>query len=304
MNEKCQKCSQRIPWVCFFGNLTLAIFKTFVGHVSGSKGLVADGMHSGSDVIATIMVIISLKIASKKENASHPWGYGKIEFAGALIVYSILFALSILLFVDATKVILSGEVKPPHIASLIAASVSIIANFILSGYGFCAGRKLNSPALIANAQENRADMLSSVAVVLGIIGANMGFVILDALAAIFVSLFIFRTALTLGLEAYRKLLDISIPAPKMNLIKNVALQYKQVKGVNFIKTRSAGQSILVDMEILLDARMSVNEGYAVAREVRLALIRKFKHIKDASVFFTCKEKVGIKKLRLTPVKIH
>lgn len=304
MNDKCQKCAQKIPWVCFCGNTTLALFKTFVGHISGSKGLVADGMHSASDVIATIMVIISLKISSRKDNASHPWGYGKIEFAGALMVYSILFTLSIVLFADALKVILSGEVKPPHMASLVAASVSIIANYILSGYGFCAGRKLNSPALIANAQENRADLLSSIAVVIGILGANMGFVILDSLAAIFVALLIFRTALTLGLQALKKLLDVSLPASKLDLIKNVAFQYGQVKGINFIKTRSAGQSILVDMEILLDARMSVKEGHSIAREVRLALIRKFKHIKDATVSFTCREQVGLRKYGLKPSEIY
>lgn len=295
MKKDCQKCAAKIPWVCFCGNTTLALFKTFVGYISGSKGLVADGMHSASDVIATIMVIISLRISSRKDTEKHPWGYGKIEFAGAFMVYMILLSLSILLFVDALKVILSGNVKPPHMASFVAAAVSIVANFILSGYGFCAGRKLNSPALMANAQENRADMLSSVAVVIGILGANMGFVILDSLAAILVSLFIFRTAATLGLQAFRKLLDISLPPEKLQLIKSVAFQYKQVKGVSFIKTRSAGQSVLIDMEIILDPRLTVKEGYTVAREVRLALIRKFRHIKDATVTFSCAEKVGVLK---------
>ena len=87
-----------VPWVCFLGNTTLALFKIFVGIISGSRGLIADGMHSASDVIATIMVLISLSIAGKEDDDTHPWGHGKIEFAGALMVYAILLILSIFLF--------------------------------------------------------------------------------------------------------------------------------------------------------------------------------------------------------------
>ena len=280
-----------VPWVCFFGNTTLALFKTFVGIISGSKGLVADGMHSASDVIATIMVLISLKIAGRKDDQTHPWGHGKVEFVGALLVYTILFALSIFLFIDAVKVIIEGNMKPPHIVSFVAAAVSIIANFILSGYGFCAGKHLNSPAMIANANENRADMLSSIAVVLGIIGSNMGYVILDPLAAILVALIIFKTALTLGIEALKNLLDISLPPEKLELVKKTVVKYQGVKGINFLKSRRVGQYVWIDVELLIDAKKSVTEGYAISREVRLALIRKFKHLKNVSVSFTCKENI-------------
>ena len=155
----------------------------FVGYATGSKGLVADGMHSASDVLATVMVIISLGIARRKADDSHPWGHGKVEFAGALLVYCILFILAVFLLQDAVWAIAEGTTRPPELVSAVAACASILANYILSGYGFCAGRQLNSPAMVANAQENRADLLSSVAVVFGIVGANLGFVMLDAVAA-------------------------------------------------------------------------------------------------------------------------
>ncbi|MBF0252850.1 MAG: cation transporter [Candidatus Omnitrophica bacterium] len=297
MNDKCIKCGKMVPWVCFFGNSLLAIFKTFVGIVSGSKGLVADGMHSASDVLATIMVLISLRIAGRKDDHTHPWGHGKVEFAGALMVYTILLSLSILLFNDALKAIIAGELKPPHIVSFVAASVSIVANYVLSGYGFCAGKQLGSPAMIANANENRADMLSSVAVVIGIIGANMGFLILDSLAAILVALIIFKTALSLGIEAFKNLLDMSLPAEKEGLIKKLVMQYRDVKGVSAVKTRRVGQQVWIDMEILVDARKSVEEAHALVRELRQALMRKYRQIKDVSISFTCKNKVSIKKKR-------
>jgi cation diffusion facilitator family transporter len=297
MDDKCAKCGKMVPWVCFFGNSLLALFKTFVGIVSGSKGLIADGMHSASDVLATIMVLISLRIAGRKDDNTHPWGHGKVEFAGALMVYTILLALSLLLFHDAVKSILEGNIKPPHIISFVAAAVSIIANYVLSGYGFCAGKQLGSPAMIANANENRADMLSSVAVVIGIIGANMGFIILDSLAAILVSLIIFKTALTLGIAAFKNLLDMSLPAEKEQMISRVVMQYRGVKGVGNIKTRRVGQQVWVDMEILVDAKQSVDEAHALVRELRQALMRKYKQIKEVSISFTCKNTIKSKRKR-------
>ncbi len=297
MKDKCEQCGKNVPWVCFFGNSLLAIFKTFVGIVSGSKGLVADGMHSASDVLATIMVLISLKIAGRKDDDTHPWGHGKVEFAGALMVYTILLILSLFLFHDAVKAIIAGDLKAPALVSFLAAGVSIVANYVLSGYGFCAGKQLGSPAMIANANENRADMLSSVAVVIGIIGANMGFLILDSLAAILVSLIIFKTALTLGIEAFKNLLDMSLPAEKESLIRKLVLQYRDVKGVSAVKTRRVGQQVWIDMEIFVDARKNVEEAHALVRELRQALMRKYKQIKDVSISFTCKKTGVIKKKR-------
>lgn len=297
MKTKCEICATRVPWVCFCGNATLAVFKVFVGLISGSKGLVADGMHSASDVVATGMILITLNIAKRKDDKTHPWGHGKIEFVGAMFVYTILLCLSIYLFHDALISMIAGNRSPPHIVGFLAAGISILANFILSGYGFCAGRHLNSPALIANANENRADMLSSVAVVIGIVGANMGYVFMDSLAAILVALIIFKTALTLWLQAYKNLIDVSLPAEKAELVKKVALEYRDVKGVNYIKSRRVGQSVWVDMEIFVDARKNVREAHMIVRELRLALIRRFKHIKDVSVTFSCKESAGKRKNR-------
>jgi len=299
LNPKCQRCAKKIPWVAFAGNAILAVFKVFVGVVSGSKGLIADGMHSGSDVLATIMVLISLKIGERDDDEHHPWGYGKVEFAGALFVYTILFIISIILFYDAILVMIEGNQKPPHIFALFAALVSITANYILSSYSYCAGKKLSSPALLANANENRADMISSMAVVIGIAGANMGFLVMDSIAAVFVSLFIFRMAVTLGYSAYKNLLDQSLPSEKINIIENFIKQYGQVRGIKYIRTRRVGQGVWIDTEIFVNPRSSVKEGYMVAREIRLGLIRKFDQIKNVAVSYTCEEEVGYKR-RINP----
>ncbi|MBF0618636.1 MAG: cation transporter [Candidatus Omnitrophica bacterium] len=289
MEDKCVRCGRIVPWICFLGNSTLTLFKIYIGYVSGSKGLIADGIHSGTDVIATLMVIVTLAISGKKEDKTHPWGYGKAEFLGAALVYMVLLGIALLILYDAVEVILSGQIHPPHIIAFFGALVSIIANYILSGYGFCAGRKLNSPAMIANANENRADLISSIAVLFGIVMANVGFPILDSLAAVLVGLIIAKTAIELGIEAFKSLIDESLPMEKRGLIEKTVLQYREVKGVNYINARRVGHEAWIDMEIFIDPKKTVTEGHMIAREARAALMRRFAQIKEVNIAFTCKE---------------
>lgn len=295
MQEKCIRCGKMVPWVCFFGNATLTLFKIYIGHVSGSKGLVADGLHSGTDVLATTMVLITLAISSRRDDKAHPWGHGKAEFMGAVLVYAILLFIAGVILYDAAEVIKSGIIHPPHMVAFFGALMSIIANYILSGYGFCAGKKLNSPAMIANANENRADLISSIAVMFGIIAANIGFPTLDAWAAVLVGLIIAKTAITLGIQAFKSLMDESLPSDKRQLIEKTVLQYKEVKGINFINARRVGHLAWIDMEVILDKAKTVKESYAVTREIRQALMRRFVHIKDVTITFTCKENMVNKK---------
>lgn len=286
MEDKCVRCGKAIPMVCFFGHSTLAIFKTVVGALAGSKGLVADGLHSGSDIIATVMVMITLRISGKKDDDTHPWGHGKSEFIGAIIVYAILLAIAIVIFYDALHAMLRGNKRPPHMVAFFAAVVAVIANFILSGYAYCAGKKLNSPGMVAIANENKADMISGIAVLIGVLAANMGFVILDSVAAIIVGLIIAKTAITLGIASFRDIMDASLPGEKQRLIEKVVLQYREVKGINFLNTRRVGHSVWIDMEIVVDPEKTVKEAHAIVKEVRQALMRRFKHIKEVSISYS------------------
>jgi len=289
MQEKCIKCGKMVPWMVLCGNSVLTLFQLYVGYVAKSKGLVADGIHSGADVVCTLMVIITVALSERKNDKAHPWGYGKAESLGALMAYMTLLAIACMILVDAFAALLSGVTHPPHWAAFFAALVAVMANFILSGYGFCAGKKLNSPALIANANENRSDMLSSIAVCVGILLATIGFHMFDALAAIMVGFMIGKSGIVLGLQALKQLMDGSLPIEKNKLIENTVLRYKEVKGANYIYTRRMGQQAWVDMEIIIDPKRTVKEGHAIAREIRQALMRRFKHIREVTISFTCKE---------------
>ncbi|MBF0477904.1 MAG: cation transporter [Candidatus Omnitrophica bacterium] len=297
MEDKCVRCAKTVPWMVLMGNLTLSIFQIYIGYAAKSKGLVADGIHSGTDVVTTIMVIITVALSSHKDDKKYPWGLGKSEFLGAVFAYILLLGIALMILIDAIHVIMSGVINPPHMAAFFAALVAIISNYILSSYGFCAGKKMNSPALIANAQENRSDMLSSIAVLVGVFAANIGFPIVDALAAVLVGLMIAKSAVTLGLQAYKNLIDESLPGDKEKILEKAVMQYKEVKGVNYIHVRRVGQKAWIDMEIIIDHKRTVKEGHAIAREIRQALMRKYSQIKDVTISFTCKEVQGVKGIR-------
>ena len=287
--DKCVKCGKVVPVMVVVGNATLSAFQIIIGTLTGSKGLLADGIHSGTDVLTSVMVIITVGLSQRKSDKKHPWGRGKAEFLGALFAYALLLYISIMILFDSGAVILSGKMHPPHAAAFFCAVVAILANYILSSYGLCAGKVLSSPAMIANANENRSDMIASVAVAIGILMANLGFPILDPLAAFLVGLMIGRMAITLGADALKNLIDESLTADKKALLERVALSYKEVKGINYLFTRRVGQQAWVDMEIIIDSKRTIQEGHSITREVRAALMRRFVQIKDVTITFTCRE---------------
>lgn len=285
--DKCVKCANRVPVVCFFSNLTLAVFKMSVGVMTGSKGLFADGIHSLSDVVATTGVIISLKISDKEDDEKHPYGYGKIEFISCVFVYAVLFLVAIFILVSAIKAITIGNLKTPGIISLFSALVSIVANVVLYRLGLCAGRAINSPAIIANANENKADMLSSIAVVFGIISCHLGFIYGDAIAAIFVGLIILKTSTTLGWKAIGNLIDTSLAEDKLQIINERILRVKQVKRVNYIKARRLGKRYWIDIEIQLSPELSMYEGDIISQTVRTEVMKLSNKLKEVAVIKAC-----------------
>ncbi len=285
--EKCITCAKKVPVVCFFSNLTLAVFKLSIGYLTGSKGLFADGIHSLSDVVATTGVIVSLKISERGDDPRYPYGRGKIEFISCVFVYSVLLIVSLLILTEAIESILSGNLKAPNLISLFTAVVSVIANIILYRLGLCAGKAVNSPAIIANANENKADMLSSIAVILGIIGSNLGYTYSDPLAAVIVGLIIFKTASTLGWKAIEALIDTSLPANKLKIINEIILEVQGVEKVNYIKTREIGKHYWLDIEIKVSPKLLVREGDIISRVVKYKIMKISERVKDVIVILAC-----------------
>ncbi len=286
---KCIKCASKVPIICFFTNLTLAIFKMSVGWLTYSRSLFADGIHSLCDVIGSIGVIISLKIAGKAPDEDYPYGRGKAEFISSTFVYLILFVMSVLILWSSVKHIIQGDLKTPNILSLYSAVISVFANLIIFRLAMCAGTAVNSPAIIADANENKADMISSAAVVVGVAGCHLGYIYSDALAAIMVGLIIMHTAVTLGWKAIKHLVDTSIPEESIRLINGKILTVEQVKQVSYIKSRRTGHSYHVDVEIVISALLPVREGDAIAQAVKDRIMSISNKISNVVVITTCEE---------------
>jgi len=125
MEEKCIRCSKIVPWVVLLGNATLALFQIYIGYVAKSKGLVADGIHSGTDVVTTLMVIITVGLSRHRDDKKYPWGLGKSEFLGAVFAYVLLLGIACMILLDALAVIASGVIHPPHTTS-VRSSGSIL----------------------------------------------------------------------------------------------------------------------------------------------------------------------------------
>lgn len=285
--KKCIACAKRVPVVCFFSNFTLAVFKMSVGHLTGSKGLFADGIHSLSDVVATFSVIVSLKISDKGDDPQYPYGRGKIEFISCVFVYSILCAVAMFILYEATSSIISGGHKTPNLIAIFSAVVSVIANIILYRVGLCAGRAVNSPAIIANANENKADMLSSIAVIFGVIGSNLGYTFSDPLAAVMVGLIILKTALTLGWKAIEELIDTSLPVEKLKVLNEIIMGVKGVERVNYIKTRQIGKQYWLDVGVQVPPELLVRTGDVISQVVRYEIMEISNKVKDVVVILSC-----------------
>ena len=166
--ERCLRCARHTPWFCLLGNGLLSAFQIIVGIISGSSALVADGSHTFTDVIGTISVLVSRAISANPADEEHHYGHGKVEFMSSAFVYIILIFLSAAIFVGGVLMIVHVRYRKPEPIALLASCVSILVNGLMYNLGLCAGKRTNSPALLANAFENRADALSAIAVVVGV----------------------------------------------------------------------------------------------------------------------------------------
>jgi len=282
--EKCYRCGHRVPFITLTGNLGLGTIKCITGVLSGSVGLTVDGFHSLADGIGTIFVLISLRIAGRPRDASHPYGHGKVEFMASLIVFTVLLGVGGLFFVESLIILLAGREKAPNMLAFLVALISVVANYVMYNFNFCAGKRLNSPALTANGHENLTDFFSSIPVGLGVAAAQFGYYFCDPLAGVLVSIFIMFNALREGWRNLNHLVDRAAPAVTRRKIRAVAVAVDGVLGTDRIRTRLVGQNLWVDLDVLVSPKCSVERASRIADEVREELLRRAKHVEDVVVY--------------------
>lgn len=282
---QCQSfCGKYYGWISFSSNLFNAAFKIGVGLLTASQALIADGLHSLSDALTAIVTIATLIVSRRPGDKSHPYGHGKIEFIASAFFGMMLLALSLAIMVRSIRSMTDDALAPPNFLAIGPAVVSILVNIALSNYGLCVGRNINSPVIIANAKENRADAFSSVASLVGIVGALMGYPFFDPLAAVVVSLLIGRMGIEILVEASAGLMDSSVEKNTRKEMRGIARDVEGVQKVAFLKTRRIGQKIWADLGIDVRPSIALNKGDRIAREVRNALMRHYPNLQDAVVY--------------------
>lgn len=209
--KACAKCAASVGMVNVVGNILMIVIKGYMGVVGGSKGLIADAIHSCADLLATIVMIIGMKISVQEEDEHYPYGYGKAEYIVAIIIYIFLFIIASYILYDGMMAIIENRWVRPSGIAIWGATFSIFINELMFRQSVCAGKQINSPSMVAKAWESRTDVYSSVAVLIGIIGAKMGFHFMDPLAAAVVGLIILWICIEMTKEAIFNLLDM-VPA--------------------------------------------------------------------------------------------
>ena len=277
------KVGVRASWNTLIVNTLLAIFKVGAGIFGQSSAILADGIHTLSDVLTTFVVMIGLKVSSKQADECHPYGHEKYESVFAKIISIFLLLTGIFIGYEAIKMLYSGDIKEPNSIALFAAFLSILVKEGMYWYTLKIGKKIKSLSMQADAWHHRSDAFSSIGTFAGILGARLGFKLLDPLAGIVVSLFVIKVAIDLYIKSVKELVDESASKEVVKLIEEKVLQVKEVKGIKNLKTRVFGSKIYVDLEIFVDSNISVKEGHDIAEKIHDKLEMEVEDIKHCMV---------------------
>ncbi|MBV1915076.1 MAG: cation diffusion facilitator family transporter [Pseudomonadales bacterium] len=267
----------------FVLNVVLAIVKITAGLVSGSYALLIDGFHSLSDLATDIMVYVLSHIAHEEADAEHPYGHGRFENFGTLMLGSFLIAVAGGIGYSGVERLIAGTHQPIlGTAALAVAAFSILLNEWIYRFTLKTGKEINSELLIANAWHSRSDSLSSVVVVIGIIGTMAGVFWLDTAAAILVAGMIGHMGFSLAWSNAKQLVDTALPVEEVDKISAAILQIEGIRSIHSLRTRKSGSMVFVDLHIEVDSRASVSEGHQIGQWVTLKLLREFPSIEDVT----------------------
>jgi cation diffusion facilitator family transporter len=255
-------------------NFSLTSFKFAAGILGNSSAMIADAAHSLSDFITDIAVIVGLKIAKKPRDSTHNYGHGKIETLAAAFIGLVLVAAAFGIFWGGLQKVISfyqGESLPePSKIALVAAVISIVSKEWLYRYTIVCGRELKSDAVIANAWDHRSDALSSVGTMIGIGGAIFlggQWVVLDPLAAIVLSFFIFKVAFDVSYKSLNELLEASLDSETYRSIEDILNSTEGVLGFHELKTRKIGNAMAADVHIEVDRDLNIVDAHEISTHV-------------------------------------
>ena len=276
---------RRVTLVGAAVDLVLTLGKIGGGLAAQSQSLVADGVHSLSDLVTDMLVLLAARFARAKPDADHPYGHERIETAATVGLGVVLIVIGAGIALDALwRLFHPEELQTPAWWAMAIAAVSVVFKEAVYHYTMRAARRHRSKLLEANAWHARSDAASSIVVIVGVGGALLGLGYLDAIAAVIVSWMIARMGYRLARQSVEELIDTGLDPEQVEAIRKALMAVDGVRDLHLLRTRQMGPKSLVDVHILLDdPKLSVSEGHQISETARADLIREFRDIEDVTV---------------------
>jgi len=275
--------AQKSTWVSIAINLMLTFFQVVGGFFSHSQALMADGLHSLSDLLSDLLVLYANRRGNRHADANHPYGHARVETAATLILGAFLAALGVALLVAAAIRLQHPEaLRAVNPLALAIAVIALLAKEGMFRYMMAVAKRVRSQMLVANAWHARSDAASSLVVVVGIVGNLLGYTFLDLVAATVVGVIIAHMGGKLALEALAELIDTGLDEEEVEAIRKTLLNTHGVCGLHELRTRKMADNALVDAHIVVDPKISVSEGHYIAESARYAVLKNH-HVMDVMV---------------------
>lgn len=275
--------AEKVIRIGFWINAVLMVIKLSAGYWGRSDAVFADGIESACDFIAISATLLALRLGRQPFDAQHPYGHGRAESLAALLISLVIAATGIWILVDAVQAVRHGVVATPGWIAVAAAAATIIIKEWLYQYSRVIGSQLESPSLLALAQDHRKDALTSIATLVGVTAAVLGWGIMDPLAAALTSLVILRIAWTTFQEAAHDLMDGSVQGDFIAEVTALAEGVPLVEHVHEIRARRSGQYIIIDLKLDMDPQMTVKQSHDVATAVKQLIFRTYPNVGDVMI---------------------
>ncbi len=283
---------RKISSVGIFGNIVLTAFKLFAGIYGKSGAMVSDAVHSLSDVFATFIAFLGVKISKRSADKTHPYGHERIECLASVILGLILLVTGLAIGKVGLTNIFSGDyanLTIPGVIALVAAVVSIVVKESMYWYTRHYAKVLNSPAFMADAWHHRSDAFSSIGSLIGISGAMLGFPVLDSVASVVICLFILKVAYDILKSAISNMLDTSCGEEYDRKLEEFVVAQDGVVCVDMLHSRAFGNKVYVDLEIEVDGDLKLRDACAISDRVHSSVESNFPEIKHIMIHLNPKK---------------
>jgi len=268
----CERCFKSVGMVNIIGNVMMIVLKAYLGVVGGSKGLIADAVHSVADLLATFVMIIGMRLSAQKPDEDYPDGYGKSEYMIAICIYLFLFVIGLYIMHDGYTTIVEKKIVHPCWFALWGAFFAIAINEMMFRQSVCAGTQAGSPSMIAKAWESRSDVYASAAVLLGILGAMAGYSWMDPLAALVVGVVIIKLCIESIYESVLKLMDQAAEGDEPEDVRAALADKMGDASLDKLVARELGPVLDMQIWLRINPSLSVAESEAL-REKALRIVR-------------------------------